>query len=515
MAPNVFISYSTKDKSIADAVCAALEAKKIRCWIASRDIRAGQDWNTAIIDAISASRIMVLIWSSQSNTSPDVALEVRHAFRRGITVIPFRLDNTHPTKALEYYLTFVHYLDAQTPPLGKHLEQLVEYIEASLLQQNQAPNGTEETPPDENDNEATRGHSTLSKLVANVGERVSSASKRMSWYWLLLIAVILVFSGISILALLVWPQSQREGYVNAVLQKTLEGHSRNDVDMLSFSPDSKTLATGTNSEVRLWDSRTGEFKQDFHGGNKGLFSISFSPDGKTLAIGSVGQVDLWDTQTATLRRTFRRDDDKDYTYALGQLAFSHDGKLLAASGRMISIWDIETGQLKQTLADNIPRDLLFTFFPNDNILTIGGNNESGHFTLTVCDVTTGETKQTSEVKQYYSAISSDGRTGADFNNSDATLRLWYARTGNLLSTFRSEKQRIRALVFSPDGFFVISGSDDGIVQIWDTNGGDGSPRLKLAGSYGHGIAVSISPDRKTIASGGWNGKVELWSISNL
>ena len=50
MAHDVFISYSTKDKPTADAACAALEAKGIRCWIAPRDILPGSDWGEAIID---------------------------------------------------------------------------------------------------------------------------------------------------------------------------------------------------------------------------------------------------------------------------------------------------------------------------------------------------------------------------------------------------------------------------------------------------------------------------------
>jgi len=41
MAHDAFISHSSKDKTIADATCAYLEASKIRCWVAPRDIRPG------------------------------------------------------------------------------------------------------------------------------------------------------------------------------------------------------------------------------------------------------------------------------------------------------------------------------------------------------------------------------------------------------------------------------------------------------------------------------------------
>jgi len=132
VAHHAFISHSTKDKTSADAVCARLEADGVRCWISPRDIYAGDDWNSAITEAISASRVMVLVWSSNSNASPDVILEVKHAFRQGIPVIPFRIEDVPPPKSLEYYLTFVQWLDAFTPPPEKHLRHLSEHVRSVL-----------------------------------------------------------------------------------------------------------------------------------------------------------------------------------------------------------------------------------------------------------------------------------------------------------------------------------------------------------------------------------------------
>jgi hypothetical protein len=49
---DVFISYSTKDATAAKATCAALEAAKIRCWIAPRDIVPSASWGASIVRAI-------------------------------------------------------------------------------------------------------------------------------------------------------------------------------------------------------------------------------------------------------------------------------------------------------------------------------------------------------------------------------------------------------------------------------------------------------------------------------
>jgi len=70
MAAEVFISYSSKDKQIADAVCHYLEEKSLRCWIAPRDIPHGREWADVIVDAISESRVVVLVFSASANDSP-------------------------------------------------------------------------------------------------------------------------------------------------------------------------------------------------------------------------------------------------------------------------------------------------------------------------------------------------------------------------------------------------------------------------------------------------------------
>lgn len=80
MAHDVFISYSSKDKLLADAVCATLEASKIRCWITPRDILPRQDWAESIEGAITRCKLLVLIFSSYSNNSKQVAREVSLAF---------------------------------------------------------------------------------------------------------------------------------------------------------------------------------------------------------------------------------------------------------------------------------------------------------------------------------------------------------------------------------------------------------------------------------------------------
>jgi hypothetical protein len=138
MAHDVLISYSSKDKATADAVCARLESRAVRCWIAPRDILPGMDWSEAIIDGIERARLMVLVFSSQANSSRQVVHEVERAVNKGLTILPLRIEDVVPARSLEYFLSTPHWLDALTPPLEHHLDYLAETV-LFLLQRQETP----------------------------------------------------------------------------------------------------------------------------------------------------------------------------------------------------------------------------------------------------------------------------------------------------------------------------------------------------------------------------------------
>lgn len=123
---DVFISYAKKDKSVADTVCAALEADGIRCWIAPRDILGGVPYSEALIDAIHESRVMILILSSSANDSPQVMREVERAVSNDVPLLPFRIENFQLAKSMEYFVASTHWLDATTPPTEKDFRRLAE-----------------------------------------------------------------------------------------------------------------------------------------------------------------------------------------------------------------------------------------------------------------------------------------------------------------------------------------------------------------------------------------------------
>ena len=132
MAYDVFISYSSKDKAVADAVCATLERRKIRCWIAPRDIPPGKPYAASLVNAISESRVFVLVLSEGSNQSSHVLREVGEAVDNGIPILPLRIEDVEPSQEMRYYIKSIHWLDAMTPPMEQHLEKLAGSVQALL-----------------------------------------------------------------------------------------------------------------------------------------------------------------------------------------------------------------------------------------------------------------------------------------------------------------------------------------------------------------------------------------------
>lgn len=133
MTHDVFLSHSSEDQAVANAACQALEAAGIRCWIAPRDIRPGDTWGGAIVEAIGASRVMVLIFSSHANGSPQVMREVERAVQNQLVIVPVRIEDVLPTSDLEYFLSSTHWLDAHEEDRQAAFQELVRTV-ASFLE---------------------------------------------------------------------------------------------------------------------------------------------------------------------------------------------------------------------------------------------------------------------------------------------------------------------------------------------------------------------------------------------
>jgi serine/threonine-protein kinase len=221
MESEVFISHASKDKPIADAICEQLESEGIKCWIAPRDIEAGSDWTEGIIRGIDSCRVFVLVFSESANASEHVRREVAKAVSLGLAVIPFRTEEVNPSSSLSYFLGTVHWLDAITPPLPKHLKALTERVRQMLASgQRSAERESQEKP-------ATQ---TFSSRLA----------KRIRW----LLAVVLLGAATVVVFWLIYQRSR-----SSVPEVSLKSIAVLPFENISANKDDIYFADGVQDEI--------------------------------------------------------------------------------------------------------------------------------------------------------------------------------------------------------------------------------------------------------------------------
>lgn len=143
MAFDVFISYSSKEKDTAENLLSMIENAGISCWMAPRNIVPGAHWAASIAQAVRNARLLVLLFSKNSNISTQVAREVALADNHRIAILPIKIDNSTPDNVLEYYLSVSHWLDISQNKLEDSASKIVmaakRYLEPHIV----------DTPPEE------------------------------------------------------------------------------------------------------------------------------------------------------------------------------------------------------------------------------------------------------------------------------------------------------------------------------------------------------------------------------
>lgn len=100
----VFISYSTKDASIADMLCSKLTGAEIEYWFAPKDIPVGGVYSKHIVQGLQECSCVLLILSENARRSEHVENEVELAFNYKKRIIPFRVDDSKLGSFFEYFI---------------------------------------------------------------------------------------------------------------------------------------------------------------------------------------------------------------------------------------------------------------------------------------------------------------------------------------------------------------------------------------------------------------------------
>ena len=213
--------------------------------------------------------------------------------------------------------------------------------------------------------------------------------------------------------------------------RVFKDQHRQAVRSVAFSPDGKTCATGGDDlEICLWDTMTGDLRYRFPPGHRAaVTSVQFTPGSQLVSAGNDNTLRLWTlgAQGARLEKTFdRRSGEVSYPGVSpdGKQVLFDQGKKL----RLLSLPEGLTNGVLQNLASATNFSTFALFSPDARLILTAG--------------------------------ASEGR-----------LQLWHTPTDTTRGSELSQLVPIEpspatCAAFAPDGSFLVSGTRERQVLVW-------------------------------------------------
>ncbi|KAI3629838.1 hypothetical protein MIR68_011273 [Amoeboaphelidium protococcarum] len=259
-----------------------------------------------------------------------------------------------------------------------------------------------------------------------------------------------------------------------------------------FSPDGKLLATGAEDRlIRLWDIAQNKVVKQFSGHEQDIYSLDYSMDGKIIVSGSGDRTArIWSIEDEECKQTLTVDDSSSATArdaGITSVAISADGKYVAAGSldKMVRVWNAEDGHLLAQMDGH-----------KDSVYSVAFNpNADAQHKLTLVSGSLDKTLKLWDLSEL-----SSQKDSADYQPS-------------CIGTLVGHRDFVLSVAFSPDGTFLLSGSKDRSVQIWDVR--TQTSMMVLHGHKNSVISVAVSPAGNLLATGSGDCKARCWQIDSL
>jgi WD40 repeat protein len=290
---------------------------------------------------------------------------------------------------------------------------------------------------------------------------------------------------------------------------------------VTCSADGKIIASASEEPlgVKLWDAVTGKELCSLEGSVWGFFgNLAFSPDGKRIAARGRRGTQIWAADSGKVIRTFPPEDVEPAEGFLqfgSGVAFTPDGRGLAVTGKAIDLWDVHTGKKLNTfsapLTDGVFASLVgypaCIAFTGDGERLVGGSVGVASY-ICVWEVNTAKRllRLMHPGGVLGVSVSPDGKTIASAG-ADHVVRTWDIESKKEKWTLRGHTGVVTSVAFSSNGRWLLSGSLDGTVKVWDAGAGNLVRTL-----LGHTLGVTglaLRPDGR-LASSGADGSVRIW-----
>src|SRR3984885_10125193 len=165
-AAPVFVSHSSQDAAVANAIVESLEQHGIKCWIAPRDVTPGSQYADEIVAAINDAKVLVLVLSEYAVASPHVGREIERAASKLRRIIVLRTDAAPLTRSFEYFLSESQWIDVAALGGAAALTKLTPAVRQRLAPSSWVSPGPGRDVRDPADRKRKPSYLTIKRLVA-------------------------------------------------------------------------------------------------------------------------------------------------------------------------------------------------------------------------------------------------------------------------------------------------------------------------------------------------------------
>ncbi len=478
---DVFLSYSSKDKSVVRELAKRLKTDGLRVWFDEWEIRPGDMIGKKIEEGLESSRVLVLAMSQNTFGSEWAALEsgtfqFRDPTNKERRFIPLRLDDAEISGTLKQFA----YVDWRNKSAEQYAK-LTAACRSSAVQTGIETVSTERLKP-------------YSVQILSLGhtDRIWGVALSRNGR--------VAISGSDDKTVRAWDM------LTGRCLATLEGHTAS-VLCVGLSRNGQYAISGSSDKtVRVWDVSKSHCISILKGHKSSVLGVVLCEDGRRAISGSAdNNVMVWDIETGRCLSAL-----KGKTVGIRCGAISNDGRLaiFGSFDKTIRVLDVEKCRYLATLKGHTG-SVWGVALSGDGRFAISGSSDK---TVRVWDVWTGRNLAILEGHKnsvFGVALSNDGRRALS-GSSDMNLRVWDVLTGRCLVTLAGHTEKVLNVALSGDGHFALSGSHDKTVRMWDVEKG-----RCLAISEGHTasiLGVVLSSDANRAISGSADKTVRVWDI---